>query len=109
GVSVAARTMIGMRNKDSIMHRFPAIFSLLALVAVAFPVLAQDEGDKAHDAEWVQQKVQVCASCHGENGVSENPTFPILAGQYESYLYHALKGYSDGDRQNPVMSAQVNG
>ena len=49
-----------------------------------------------------------CAACHGADGATtvDNNT-PILAGQYESYLLHALKEYRSGDRQNPIMSGMV--
>ena len=49
-----------------------------------------------------------CAACHGADGAAtvDNNT-PILAGQYESYILHALKEYRSGDRQNPIMSGMV--
>lgn len=100
--------MIRAHEKDRMMHRFVAILSLVALALVSTPVLAQEHGESApHGPEWVQQKVKVCASCHGQHGVSTVPTFPIIAGQYESYLFHALQAYRDGERQNPIMAAQV--
>jgi cytochrome c553 len=48
-------------------------------------------------------KAAACASCHSEDGNSENPMFPRLAGQYESYLIRALKEYKAGTRTNPMM------
>jgi len=46
----------------------------------------------------------VCATCHGTDGATTTSAeFPKLAGQYESYLIHALKEYRSGDRQSPVM------
>ena len=51
-----------------------------------------------------------CASCHGADGASTtSPTFPKLAGQYESYLVHALKEYRSGERQNGIMSGFASG
>ena len=32
------------------------------------------------------------------------PTFPKIAGQYQDYLYHALKAYKNGERNNAIMS-----
>lgn len=52
-------------------------------------------------AEWVEN----CNRCHGPNGKSTDPRFPILAGQSESYLIKALKHYHDGDRSNSMMIA----
>ena len=46
-----------------------------------------------------------CVACHGADGASTTAdSFPILAGQYESYLLHALKGYRSGERQNAIMN-----
>jgi len=45
-----------------------------------------------------------CAACHGTNGNSNQPTNPKLAGQYESYIKHALQSYRSGERQNAIMS-----
>lgn len=94
--------------KDTTMHRFFTVFSFAALLLISSVALAQDAA-APHDQDWVQQKVQVCSTCHGDKGVSTTATFPTLAGQYESYLYHALKAYQTGDRKNAIMPAQVNG
>jgi len=46
-----------------------------------------------------------CAACHGNDGASTTTgAFPKLAGQYESYLVHALKEYRSGDRNNAIMA-----
>jgi len=56
------------------------------------------------DAEAGKAASAVCAACHGADGNSAIPTNPILAGQYESYLVHALKAYRSGARQNAIMA-----
>lgn len=48
-------------------------------------------------------KAAACASCHAEDGNSENAMFPRLAGQHESYLIRALNEYKSGARSNPMM------
>ena len=45
--------------------------------------------------------VQVCSSCHGLEGRSVNPTFPILAGQQHDYLVAQLKAFRDKTRADP--------
>jgi cytochrome c553 len=50
-----------------------------------------------------KQKSALCASCHGEDGNSDNSAFPRLAGQYESFLVRALNEYKLGNRTNPMM------
>ena len=56
-----------------------------------------------------EDKAAACAACHGETGVSPTPTWPMLAGQYKSYITQALKDYRSGARQNAVMSGFAGG
>src|SRR5271170_7272253 len=49
----------------------------------------------------VQGTVQVCSSCHGLEGRSQNPTFPILAAQQHDYLVAQLKSFRDKTRADP--------
>lgn len=54
--------------------------------------------------------LQTCAACHGEKGDKPiMPQYPIIAGQYASYMEHALRDYRSGARKNPVMNAQAAG
>ena len=57
-----------------------------------------------------------CASCHGADAkTSVMPSYPVLAGQHEDYLMHALRAYQRGAtgsttvnaRNNAVMTAMV--
>ncbi len=61
----------------------------------------------AGDSAAGEGKSQVCAACHGVGGNSALPMNPKLAGQYASYLEHALRSYRDGSRKNPIMGAQA--
>lgn len=67
---------------------------VLALLATPFLAHAQA------DAEAGKAKVaQVCAACHGANGVSVSDTIPNLAGQRAAYLEAQLKAFKDGLRR----------
>ena len=55
-------------------------------------------------AEAGKAKAATCAACHGEDGLGTSAEFPILAGQYVSYLEQALTQYRDGSRKNAIMS-----
>lgn len=46
-----------------------------------------------------------CDRCHGENGVSQQPNVPRLAGQVEAYLVSALRHYQNGKRDHSPMHA----
>lgn len=54
-----------------------------------------------------KDKAKVCAACHGQDGISQAPNFPHLAGQYSDYMVRALKDYKSGARKNPIMQGQV--
>jgi cytochrome c553 len=53
------------------------------------------------------KKAEVCAACHGQNGNSVQPQFPILAGQSARYLYLQLRDYKEGRRSEPLMDPVV--
>ncbi len=57
--------------------------------------------------ESVPPVAAACVACHGQNGISVSAQWPTLAGQQESYLEHALKGYKSGARANAIMGAQA--
>ena len=64
----------------------------------------------ADDGGQAPEAAQVCAACHGQNGISPIPTNPNLAGQHLDYLQQALEQYRDGVRKGPnavAMQAQI--
>ena len=81
------------------MHRLLAVM-LLAL-ASAMPAHAQL--DAAQMATAVE-KAQPCFACHGPQGNSQNPEYPVLAGQTWRYTYIELKDFKEGRRSDPQMS-----
>lgn len=63
-------------------------------------------------ATWAQdiaQKAQICAACHGNNGVPIDKSFPVIWGQHEGYLYLQLRDFKSGARANPAMAPIVAG
>ena len=69
----------------------------------------------AGGGQSTEQKAQACFACHGDKGVSQNPMYPNLAGQYQDYLQNALKSYKKanqskpGARKNPIMAGMAEG
>jgi cytochrome c553 len=49
----------------------------------------------------------VCASCHGESGVSPNAQFPHMAGQSAFAIYKQLHDFKNGARVNEIMAGVV--
>ncbi len=67
--------------------------------------LASEGGD--HSADVVgdaPESAATCVACHGQTGLSASGQWPILAGQYKSYIEHTLKSYRSGERQNAIMA-----
>jgi cytochrome c553 len=61
-------------------------------------------------ADDIEAKVQLCAACHGANGIPNDPkTIPIIWGQQQSYLVKQLHDYRSGDRENSIMSPIAKG
>jgi cytochrome c553 len=78
-------------------NHFPTIFGTLVIsVALAMP---------ANAAEDIDAKLQVCGSCHGENGQPIDATIPVIWGQTEYFLVKQLHDYKSGDRENLVMAS----
>ena len=76
----------------------PFLVPLLGLMLLA-------PGAPAQDATRGEEMAQACAPCHGPNGNSTDPRYPILAGQTMKYGYVQLKDYKEGRRQDPDMTA----
>lgn len=53
--------------------------------------------------EWIER----CERCHGIDGNSTDPRFPMLAGQDRSYLESALRSYIGETRNSSTMHAMA--
>ncbi|HVY05691.1 MAG TPA: c-type cytochrome [Burkholderiales bacterium] len=77
------------------MDKLLAIIAMLVLLPCA--ALAQD-------AAAGKEKAAVCGACHGADGNSTVPQYPILAGQNARYIYIELRDFKEGRRKDPQMS-----
>ncbi len=81
------------------MKKLASVITMGVLLGLSGAVLA------AGDAAAGKTKAStVCASCHGAEGISNNPIWPNLKGQKEAYLIKQLKAFRDGTRTDPMMS-----
>jgi cytochrome c553 len=62
---------------------------------------------QAQDEAAGKTKATVCVACHGPNGNSPTPQFPILAGQTARYLYLQLRDFKEGRREAAAMQPFV--
>src|ERR1700748_44331 len=78
-----------------------AIFGSV-VVAMAFAIMPLR-------AAGVDEQVQVCAGCHGENGKPIDKTIPNIWGQQAGYVYIQLRDFKRGDRKSEIMQPIASG
>jgi cytochrome c553 len=74
--------------------RATLVVAIMAVLAVAPAAAAQS----------IEEKAQLCAACHGENGVPQEKSTPIIWGQHQGYTYLQLRDYKRGDRKHDQMT-----
>ncbi|MBU2869490.1 c-type cytochrome [Colwellia sp. E2M01] len=67
------------------------------------PAAAIYKGDVAAGKD----KSAACVACHGADGNSLAPIYPVLAGQSANYLAKQLADFKSGERADPVMAGMV--
>lgn len=81
--------------------------AIIVAPLLAFSALAAAEGNAENGAAIGYS----CLGCHGIDSYrNAYPSYrvPKLGGQKEGYLVDALRGYRDGARPHPTMTAQAN-
>jgi cytochrome c553 len=58
---------------------------------------------------WGQERVQLCAACHGVDRNSVNPQVPSIAGQPKTFIEHQLILFREGVRVSDQMAPVVKG
>jgi cytochrome c553 len=88
------------------VRRSRPVAALIAGALVISPALAQ--GGAAPDGNPVAGRkiaAGICQSCHGMNGIAQQPEMPTIAGSDATYLVRQLEAYRTGERKNEMMSA----
>jgi cytochrome c553 len=75
-------------------------------LALASSFLAAPTVDAADIAAGKEQ-AEMCAGCHGENGISQMENVPSLAGQLDQYIQWQLVFFRAGARKNEQMQPIV--
>jgi len=78
---------------------------LVVLCGVALSVLQARA--LAADIAAGKQKAELCAACHGENGISQTDGIPSLAGQPDQFIQWQLVFFRSGARKNEQMQPIV--
>ena len=83
------------------MLPFPCLASVqraLLFAALLLPC------SSAFAADAIEDKAKMCTACHGENGIPQLKTTPVLWGQNAGYLFLQLRDFQSGARKNELMS-----
>ena len=109
----AARIVAALHAYKSGERKHPTMVAQAASLSdqdmqdIAAYLSAEKDAPAAAAGGTAPEKAAVCAACHGADGVSPSPEFPVLAGQHRDYLVRALHDYQSGARANPIMGAQA--
>jgi len=74
---------------------------LVLVIALLTPLVMSGA---AHAADPIEAKAKLCASCHGENGIPQLKTTPVIWGQNTGYMFLQLRDFQSGARKNDLMS-----
>src|ERR1700688_2609267 len=75
----------------------------IAFVGVLSISMAVGSGARAADTAAGKETAEMCAGCHGENGISQTENIPSLAGQPDQFLQWQLVFFRGGARKNEQM------
>ena len=84
------------------MRRF-----FLTILGTAALSAALTAASPAVDLEAAKKKAELCATCHGENGVSQMENVPSLAGQPDQFIQWQLVFFRAGARKSEQMQPIV--
>ena len=93
-VAEAAESVIGADPQVA----FPVFEEGADLIAVAAGMLYNKQQSQIAD------KVALCVSCHGQDGIPVVEKVPIIFGQHMFYLLTELRDFRTGRRANETMS-----
>ncbi len=79
--------------------------SLVAILLVGFAISVGSTSALAAggNAKAGKDKSALCQGCHGEKGLSADPSFPNLGGQFAGYIEKQVIDYQQAKRKNETM------
>jgi cytochrome c553 len=77
------------------------------LVGMLMMAFACSSCAHAADVAAGKEKAEICAGCHGDNGISQTENIPSLAGQQDQFIQWQLVFFRAGARKNEQMQPIV--
>ncbi|MEZ5563281.1 MAG: GLUG motif-containing protein [Gammaproteobacteria bacterium] len=79
----------------------------LAILLCIGAFFGSDDASAAGDPQRGREIATACSACHGLDGSSPSPAFPILGGQHQEYLVQAMLAYQSGTRAASIMGGAI--
>lgn len=95
--------MINCYHKYGVTPNICVLRFWLAVLLFLLTIVLGTEGF-ADEYSDIRPQLTLCFTCHGQNGISTQPKFPIIAGQHFYYLYVQLKDFKSGYRASQIMA-----
>src|SRR5947209_143005 len=103
GALQALRNDKPVRPECSSMRRQTISYVMNAVALVTLSLLPANAADVAAG----KAKAEICAGCHGDNGISQTENIPSIAGQPDQYIQWQLVFFRAGSRKNEQMQPIV--
>jgi len=87
----------------------PSIICFGVGAAFCLAVLCASMPAAAADAAAGKEKAEMCAVCHGLDGIARQPDAAHIAGENAIYLTRQLKAFRSGERKHEQMSIIAEG
>ncbi|SDT27550.1 Cytochrome c553 [Bradyrhizobium canariense] len=78
-------------------------FALYAWCGLALGLAPMVSARAADAVAAGKEKAEICAGCHGDNGISQTENIPSLAGQQDQFIQWQLVFFRGGARKNEQM------
>jgi cytochrome c553 len=79
----------------------------IALIGMISALMACSSLGHAADIAAGKEKAELCAGCHGDNGISQTENIPSLAGQLDQFIQWQLVFFRAGTRKSEQMQPVV--
>jgi cytochrome c553 len=79
-------------------------YSRLVIVVAYLIFLSSSARAADEPPAQIADKVEICAGCHGKQGVPVQKVIPVIWGQNAGYLFYQLRDFKSGARKNGIMS-----
>jgi cytochrome c553 len=90
------RVKPGNDSRESVMR-----VALIGMISAA--IVISGSVARAADPAAGKEKAEICAGCHGDNGISQTENIPSLAGQPDQFTQWQLVFFRGGARKNELM------